>query len=228
MTRAQLVAQLDALRTALAQLRLDADADLAAALQQELAGAIERYEALKARAGKLDFLDLLLKARDLVKNDAGVRRGFQRRFTHIFVDEFQDTDPLQAELLLLLASENPDTADWHTVKPVPGRLFIVGDPKQSIYRFRRADVGVYRAVCEQLQHHGARIQLPDHQLPERASDSGVREHGVCAGHDRGRGHAPGPLRSAQPAQVAPPAPARRRRATRARAIRHTQCLGKRD
>ena len=153
-TRAQLVVQLDALRTALAQLRLDADADLAAALQQELYGAIERYEALKARAGKLDFLDLLLKARDLVKNDAGVRRGFQRRFTHIFVDEFQDTDPLQAELLLLLASEDPDTADWQAVKPVPGRLFIVGDPKQSIYRFRRADVGVYRAVCEQLQRTG--------------------------------------------------------------------------
>jgi ATP-dependent helicase/nuclease subunit A len=157
-TRAQLVVQLDALRTALAQLRLDADADLAAALQQELHGAIERYEALKARAGKLDFLDLLLKARDLVKNDASVRRGFRRRFTHIFVDEFQDTDPLQAELLLLLASEDPDTADWHAVKPVPGRLFIVGDPKQSIYRFRRADVGVYRAVCEQLQRHGARIE----------------------------------------------------------------------
>ena len=126
---------------ALTQFRLDADADLAAALQQELPGAIERYEALKARSGALDFLDLLLKARDLVRDDAGVRRGFQQRFTHIFVDEFQDTDPLQAELLLLLASEDPDATDWRTVTPVPGRLFIVGDPKQSIYRFRRADVG---------------------------------------------------------------------------------------
>ncbi|HEY7058964.1 MAG TPA: UvrD-helicase domain-containing protein [Vicinamibacterales bacterium] len=156
--RAQLLAMLDGLRAQLAQFHLDADADLAAALQQELSGAIDRYEALKARGGKLDFLDLLLKARDLVKTNAGVRRGFQERFTHIFVDEFQDTDPLQAELLLLLASQDPDTTDWRKVIPCPGRLFIVGDPKQSIYRFRRADVGIYRDVCEQLQRHGARVE----------------------------------------------------------------------
>ena len=66
-----------------------------------------RYEELKARSGALDFLDLLLKARDLVRGNAGVRRGFHARFTHIFVDEFQDTDPLQAEILLLLASADP-------------------------------------------------------------------------------------------------------------------------
>ena len=135
---------------------LDADADLAALLQQELAGAIERYEEMKARAGALDFLDLLLKARDLVAGNAGVRRGFQARFTHIFVDEFQDTDPLQAEILLLLASADPEQDDWRKVTPVPGRLFIVGDPKQSIYRFRRADVGIYREVCERLVASGAR------------------------------------------------------------------------
>ncbi len=157
-SRAQLVGRLEDLKTRLAQFRLDADADLAAALQQELSGAIDRYEALKARTGRLDFLDLLLKARDLVKTDAGVRRGFQQRFTHIFVDEFQDTDPLQAELLLLLASEDPDATDWRQVAPFSGRLFIVGDPKQSIYRFRRADVGVYREVCDQLTRHGARVE----------------------------------------------------------------------
>ena len=134
-----------------------ADADLAAALQQELRTAIERYEELKQRAGALDFLDLLLKARDLVRSDATVRQGFQRRFTHIFVDEFQDTDPLQAEILLLLASADPAATDWRTVAPAPGRLFIVGDPKQSIYRFRRADVGIYREVCERLEKAGARI-----------------------------------------------------------------------
>ena len=144
------------LRTLLAQFCMDADADLAAALQQELAGAIARYEELKAREGALDFLDLLLKARDLVKGDIGVRRGFQERFTRIFVDEFQDTDPLQAEILLLLASDDPAQTDWRAVSPVAGRLFIVGDPKQSIYRFRRADVGIYREVCEQLERRGAR------------------------------------------------------------------------
>jgi superfamily I DNA/RNA helicase len=107
------------LKVALDQFRLSADADLAAALQQELSGAIDDYERLKARAGALDFLDLLLKARDLVRGNAGVRRGFQRRFSHIFVDEFQDTDPLQAEILLLLASRNPDEDDWRKVVPVP-------------------------------------------------------------------------------------------------------------
>jgi ATP-dependent exoDNAse (exonuclease V) beta subunit len=156
-TRARVVELLDALRVGLDQFRLNADADLAAALQKELWGAIERYEQLKARAGTLDFLDLLLKARDLVKGNAGVRLGFQQRFTHIFVDEFQDTDPLQAEILLLLAAQDPAATDWRTVTPVPGRLFIVGDPKQSIYRFRRADVAIYRDVCKRLEECGAKL-----------------------------------------------------------------------
>lgn len=154
--RQRVIEGYEALKTLLDQFRLDADADLAAALQQELSGAVEGYEALKARTGALDFLDLLLKARDLVRSDANVRRGFQRRFRHIFVDEFQDTDPLQAEILLLLASNDPDEIDWRRVTPAPGRLFIVGDPKQSIYRFRRADVGIYREVCDRLVQAGAR------------------------------------------------------------------------
>jgi ATP-dependent exoDNAse (exonuclease V) beta subunit len=153
--RQRVIDAYDALKPALDQFRMNADADLAAALQPELAGAIARYEELKARSGALDFLDLLLKARDLVRGNAGVRRGFHARFTHIFVDEFQDTDPLQAEILLLLASADPEQDDWQRVVPVPGRLFIVGDPKQSIYRFRRADVGIYRDVCERLVAAGA-------------------------------------------------------------------------
>ncbi len=153
--RARVIEALDALRAHLDRLRLDADADLAALLQQELAGAVAQYEELKARSGALDFLDLLLKARDLLKGDEVVRRGFQSRFTHIFVDEFQDTDPLQAEILLLLAASDPAETDWRAVTPIPGRLFIVGDPKQSIYRFRRADVGIYREVCERLIACGA-------------------------------------------------------------------------
>jgi ATP-dependent helicase/nuclease subunit A len=155
-TRQRVVESYEALKQALDQFRLEADADLSAALQRELAGAIDGYETLKARTGALDFLDLLLKARDLVRGNAGVRRGFQERFTHVFVDEFQDTDPLQAEILLLLASRDPDVDAWRDVVPVPGRLFIVGDPKQSIYRFRRADVGIYRDVCERLVACGAR------------------------------------------------------------------------
>ncbi len=153
--RTAVVEALDHLRAHLDGFRLDADADLAAALQRELVGAVRRYEDLKARTGALDFLDLLLKARNLVRGNETVRRGFQSRFTHIFVDEFQDTDPLQAEILLLLAAADPSETDWRAVRPVPGRLFIVGDPKQSIYRFRRADVGIYRKVYDRLIACGA-------------------------------------------------------------------------
>jgi ATP-dependent exoDNAse (exonuclease V) beta subunit len=154
-SRDAVLAARDAFRARLDQFRLAADADLAALLQQELAGAIERYEALKAKAGALDFLDLLLGARNLVRDNPAVRRGFQSRFKRIFVDEFQDSDPLQAEILLLLAADNSEETDWRQARPVPGRLFLVGDPKQSIYRFRRADVGVYRDVCRQLERLGA-------------------------------------------------------------------------
>ena len=131
-----------------------ADADLAAHLQAELRDPVERYDRLKIEAGRLDFVDLLLKARDLIRDHDGVRRDAQQRYARIFVDEFQDTDPLQAEILLLLASGDPAERDWRKVTPGPGKLFLVGDPKQSIYRFRRADVGVYRQVTEQLGRRG--------------------------------------------------------------------------
>ena len=155
-TRAQVLDARDGLMEALADFQRRADADLAAALHGELVGCIDEYERLKRREGALDFLDLLVRARDLIRDDGAVRRHFQSRFTRIFVDEFQDTDPLQAEILLLLASVDPDETDWERVAPVPGKLFIVGDPKQSIYRFRRADVEVYLRVCDQLTKAGAR------------------------------------------------------------------------
>jgi ATP-dependent exoDNAse (exonuclease V) beta subunit len=154
-SRAALIGELETFRNELDAFRMDADADLAAALQRELRGAIDRYEAIKTRAGALDFLDLLLDARDLVRDNADVRRGFQERFTHIFVDEFQDTDPLQAEILMLLAADDPSVTNWREAVPRPGRLFIVGDPKQSIYRFRRADVAIYQDVCARLARLGA-------------------------------------------------------------------------
>jgi len=154
-TRAQVLSIRDRLTAALLDFQTRADADLAALLHGELLSCVDRYQALKARAGALDFLDLLLLARDLVRDNADVRRHFQKRFTRLFVDEFQDTDPLQAELLLLLAASDPGETRWQDVRPVPGKLFIVGDPKQSIYRFRRADVHVYQEVCQQLIDAGA-------------------------------------------------------------------------
>src|SRR6185295_8800904 len=114
------------------------------------------YADLKRRRGELDFFDLLHRARNLVVERADVRATLQARCARIFVDEFQDTDPLQAELLLLLTADDPHERDWTRVRPVAGKLFIVGDPKQSIYRFRRADVRVYHDVCQQLRRHDAR------------------------------------------------------------------------
>jgi ATP-dependent exoDNAse (exonuclease V) beta subunit len=132
-------------------------ADLAAQLHDELSPLSERYERLKSSAGKLDFLDLLLRTRDLVRDHAEVRADLQRRFTHVFVDEFQDTDPMQAEILLLLSADDPTVTDWTEARPPPGKLFVVGDPKQSIYRFRRADVALYEAVKRRLVAQGAEV-----------------------------------------------------------------------
>ncbi len=157
--RAEVHAAHQSLVDALDGFAMDADADLAALLREELRGSIDRYQELKMRAGALDFLDLLLRARDLVRDVDEVRRDFQERFQRIFIDEFQDTDPLQAEILMLLAADDWRERDWTRVRPVPGKLFVVGDPKQSIYRFRRADVGIYQSVCEQLVAQGA-IQIP--------------------------------------------------------------------
>jgi ATP-dependent exoDNAse (exonuclease V) beta subunit len=135
-----------------------ADADLAAELQSEMLGLVDTYETLKARAGKLDFVDLLIRTRNLIRDDGKVRRLMQNRLTHIFVDEFQDTDPIQAEILMLLASDDPDQTDWRKIRPQAGKLFMVGDPKQSIYRFRRADILMYQDLCQRLQAKGVGME----------------------------------------------------------------------
>jgi ATP-dependent helicase/nuclease subunit A len=153
--RPAVIARRQTLLEHLLRLRDEAGASLAPLLRDELWPVIGDYEALKRNAGVLDFLDLLLVTRNLVRDNAEVRVELQQRFDFIFVDEFQDTDPLQAEILLLLAADDPAQTDWTQVRPVPGKLFIVGDPKQSIYRFRRADVALYQAVKRALVERGA-------------------------------------------------------------------------
>jgi len=91
---------------------------------------------------RLDFDDLLEKARLLVREHDGVRRALGSRYRHIFVDEFQDTDPIQAEILFRVASDAP-ARRWQDSALRPGALFMVGDPKQAIYEFRGANVGSY-------------------------------------------------------------------------------------
>lgn len=155
--REQVVAAREHLVERLENFKNAAEADLAAALRDEMWELAAQYDALKRRAGKLDFLDLLILARDLVRDNADVRRYLQGRFTHLFIDEFQDTDPLQAEILLLLASDDPTQSDWLQVTPKSGKLFVVGDPKQSIYKFRRADVVLYRTIREALESRGVGV-----------------------------------------------------------------------
>ena len=142
-SREQALAAHAGLLEELRRFRDQANADLAALLHQEMQECLSRYEKRKQEAGALDYLDLLIKARDLVRDNAEVREEFRKRFRVLLVDEFQDTDPVQAELLLLLAGQESGGLR-------PGALFIVGDPKQSIYRFRRADVGAYRRISDNL------------------------------------------------------------------------------
>ena len=155
--REQVTSAREKLVSALEEFQRQADADLAALLQGELRELVERYEEQKRRVGALDFVDLLIRARDLIRGDRSIRLYFQQRFTHLFVDEFQDTDPLQAEILLLLSADDAEEADWHRVRPVAGKLFLVGDPKQSIYRFRRADVLLYQEIKQTLLQEGVRV-----------------------------------------------------------------------
>jgi len=155
--KAAVLARRDEAKQALDAFVVRAEADLAARLREELRVPLAAYQALKDRSGKLDFLDLLLRARDLVRDVPAVREELQRRFTHLLVDEFQDTDPLQAEILLLLAADDPAVTDWTRARPSPGKLFLVGDPKQSVYRFRRADIALYQRVKNLLVASGAEV-----------------------------------------------------------------------
>jgi ATP-dependent helicase/nuclease subunit A len=167
-------------------------ADLAACLSRELLPLVDDYAAAKSREGLLDFFDLLLLTRGLLQSSHRLRSELQDNFTHVFVDEFQDTDPVQAEIVLLLCADSPLACDpWHS-RPAPGKLFLVGDPKQSIYRFRRADIAFYEQVKSQLMAAGAQLvqlstsfrSLPGIQASVNAAFSaamnGAAEHGQAS------------------------------------------------
>ena len=95
-------------------------------------------------AGELEFHDLLVLARDVLRENAEVRAQLQGRYTRLLLDEFQDTDPIQIEIAVRIAGGAAAGAEGWEDCPVPsGSIFVVGDPKQSIYRFRRADIGMY-------------------------------------------------------------------------------------
>jgi len=119
--------------------------------------AVPLYEEYRRSEGVLDFGDLLLKTRAMLRDNVAVRRYFSTRYARLLVDEFQDTDPIQAEIMFLLAGEKSTETDWRSLRPRKGSLFIVGDPKQSIYRFRRADIGTYNFVRDRILATGGEM-----------------------------------------------------------------------
>ena len=86
------------------------------------------YERVKARHRAVDPVDLLLRLRDLLRDRLDIRAQYQALFDHVLVDEFQDTDPLQAEIVLHLSEDGAKAAGWREVSLVPGKLTIVGTP----------------------------------------------------------------------------------------------------
>ena len=122
-----------------------------------LVAARDAYRSWRRENGRLNFQDLLIEARNLLRARPDVRRALRERFTPILVDEFQDTDPIQAELLFYLTGENPEESDWKKLRPAPGSLFVVGDPKQSIYRFRRADIQTNQTVRRLIEESSGRV-----------------------------------------------------------------------
>jgi len=143
-----------------------------AGLYRELLHQLKNFydwlEEKKREEEVLDFQDLLLKTRQLVKDNLSARQYFKKRFKYILVDEFQDTDPLQVEVIFFLAEQEDSQADdWQKVKLAPGKLYLVGDPKQSIYHFRRADIRIYEKVADILNQMKQKNQpVAFKELPE--------------------------------------------------------------
>jgi ATP-dependent helicase/nuclease subunit A len=108
-----------------------------AAVMPRIIEFVRSDEHARGREGKLTFDDLILRTRRLLTGSPDAVRSLRERFRALLIDEFQDTDPLQVQIAAAFASD-PATGAIE-----PGRLFLVGDPKQSIYRFRRADMATY-------------------------------------------------------------------------------------
>ncbi len=119
--------------------------------------------ARRKEEGTAGFHDLLVWARDMLRDNPEARRRLQRRFHHLLVDEFQDTDPIQSEIAFFLSGDpanhaESESRDWRSIVPIPGKLFMVGDPKQSIYRFRRADIETMAQVRNHLVSESTPLQ----------------------------------------------------------------------
>ena len=118
---------------------------ITAQLSGELDEVLADYAAAKRAAAVLDFDDLLAFAVALLRDHPEVRAALSGRFRHLLVDEFQDTDPIQCDIVFRLGGA-ADAPRWQDVPQRPGSLFLVGDPKQSLFLFRGAAIESYEAA----------------------------------------------------------------------------------
>ena len=125
-----------------------------------LVSCVSVLEGAMLEKGNMTFFDCLYYLRNMLKNDAEgdgkLIRYIYDRHSYFLIDEFQDTNPMQAEIFFYLSSEKP-VLQWSKCVPRPGSLFIVGDPKQSIYRFRSADVASFLKVKGLFEQNGGAI-----------------------------------------------------------------------
>jgi ATP-dependent helicase/nuclease subunit A len=140
----------------------EARATVLAASVRQVASALRAFTLASAeerrRSGTLTFHDLLVRARRLLTDPVHgptVRARLHKRYRRLLLDEFQDTDPIQVELAVRIAADDPlaeasGSAPWHEVPVTDGQLFFVGDPKQSIYRFRRADIATFLNAAQRF------------------------------------------------------------------------------
>ncbi len=109
--------------------------------------------------GWVSFDGLLARARTLLRDHRAIRERIKQDYRAVLVDEFQDTDPVQYELMLAISEGlGSQASTWQKMALEPGKLFIVGDPKQSIYAFRRADIEAFDRVVQKIEEDGGVIQ----------------------------------------------------------------------
>ncbi|WP_028047593.1 exodeoxyribonuclease V subunit beta [Cellulomonas sp. URHE0023] len=157
-------ADIDSVRTEAKGLAAEAD-DIVAGLLDACVRRVTRWTAervldaadARRRDGRLEFHDLLVLARELLVRDASARADLHHTYQRLLLDEFQDTDPIQIEIAVRIAGgADADQAQWTDVVVPSGRLFVVGDAKQSIYKFRRASIATY---LEAQEHVGEPVSL---------------------------------------------------------------------
>lgn len=142
---------------------LAAASHVLSALKDDTLSIIERYRDHKRASTLLDYDDLIIAARDLLRDREDVRRALGKRFSYVLVDEFQDIDPVHTEIFWRLCGEPvDDDSDWTRFQIRPGALFLAGDPSQVIYRYRGSNVSAYVRAFEILHSQDPYCFLPIH------------------------------------------------------------------